>query len=51
VARLGLAPGSTADHQVGTRAAPTSDAIVSAADAPSMSAWPRDVAIAEEETR
>ena len=50
LARLGCAPEHAADHQAGATA-PASDAVVSAADAPSMSAWPRDVAIAEAETR
>ncbi len=51
LARLGRSPEPAADHQAGTPGAETSDAVVSAADAPSMSAWPRDVAIAREETR
>ncbi len=51
LARLGCTPERAAGHQAGTIAAPASDAVVSAADAPSMSAWPRDMAIAQDETR
>jgi hypothetical protein len=49
--RLGCATKHDTDHTTRAATDESPGAAVSAADAPSMSAWPRDVEIAERETR